>query len=100
MTITEVLNAKKWLASGHSFIFWEGYRSFVLGGRGRHTTEKCHLIITDTSIEPPDEITTTMRGSIPKTIILSEANKQDWRNGVEYARKEREECLAIENGRQ
>lgn len=60
--------------------FWRGYRAYVFGGRETIDSGK-RTVPTDTSVEPFDNMT--------------DRDKREWREGVEYARKERKECRAI-----
>lgn len=62
--------------------FWQGYRAFVIGGRvAIYSGASAVTKILDTSIEPFDS--------------LSDGDKAKWREGVEYAKKERAECRAL-----
>lgn len=62
--------------------FWQGYRAFVLGGRvAVYSGARAVTKVIDASIEP--------FGS------LSANGKAKWREGVEYAKKERAECRAL-----
>lgn len=84
MTITEMANINQDGITKHSPKFWEGYRAFVLGGRSvecGHCGNRSHVL--DSSIEPYD--------------YLSPRQKSEWRDGIEYAKKEREECLRIKD---
>ena len=60
--------------------FWQGYRAFVIGGRVAICARAVTKVL-DTSIEPFD--------------TLSDSAKAQWREGVEYAKKERAECRAL-----
>lgn len=60
--------------------FWQGYRAFVIGGRVAICASAVTKVI-DRSIEPFDS--------------LSDGDKAKWREGVEYAKKERAECRAL-----
>lgn len=68
--------------------FWLGYKAFVDGGRvckyvgPGHTVRDHTYEVVDSSLEPFD--------------CLSDIDKRDWREGVEYARAERDECRKIE----
>lgn len=62
--------------------FWRGYRAFVIGGRvAIYSGASAVTKVIDTSIEPFDS--------------LSDSAKAKWREGVEYAKKERAECRAL-----
>ena len=63
--------------------FWRGYRAFVIGGRVAiySGSSRADTKVIDTSIEPFDN--------------LSDSAKAQWREGVEYAKKERAECRAL-----
>ena len=62
--------------------FWRGYRAFVIGGRvTTYSGGRAGAKILDASIEPFDS--------------LSDSAKAQWREGVEYAKKERAECRAL-----
>lgn len=62
--------------------FWQGYRAFVIGGRvAIYSGASAVTKILDASIEPFDS--------------LSDSAKAQWREGVEYAKKERAECRAL-----
>lgn len=62
--------------------FWQGYRAFVIGGRvATYSGASAVTKILDASIEPFDS--------------LSDGDKEKWREGVEYAKKERAECRAL-----
>lgn len=62
--------------------FWRGYRAFVIGGRvATYSGARAVTKILDASIEPFDS--------------LSDSAKAQWREGVEYAKKERAECRAL-----
>lgn len=62
--------------------FWQGYRAFVIGGRvAIYSGARAVTKVLDTSIEPFD--------------TLSDDDKAKWREGVEYAKKERAECRAL-----
>lgn len=62
--------------------FWQGYRAFVIGGRvATYSGASDVTKILDASIEPFDS--------------LSDGDKEKWREGVEYAKKERAECRAL-----
>lgn len=62
--------------------FWQGYRAFVIGGRvAIYSGARAVTKVIDTSIEPFES--------------LSDAEKAKWREGVEYAKKERAECRAL-----
>lgn len=63
--------------------FWQGYRAFVIGGRVAiySGARKWRTKILDASIEPFES--------------LSDGDKAKWREGVEYAKKERAECRAL-----
>lgn len=60
--------------------FWQGYRAFVIGGRVA-ICARADTKVLDASIEPFDN--------------LSDSAKAAWREGVEYAKKERAECRAL-----
>lgn len=62
--------------------FWQGYRAFVIGGRvAIYSRASAVIKIIDASIEPFES--------------LSDSAKAQWREGVEYAKKERAECRAL-----
>lgn len=62
--------------------FWQGYRAFVIGGRvAIYSGARAVTKVIDTSIEPFES--------------LSDSAKAKWREGVEYAKKERAECRAL-----
>lgn len=62
--------------------FWQGYRAFVIGGRvAIYSGARAVTKVLDTSIEPFES--------------LSDDDKTKWREGVEYAKKERAECRAL-----
>ena len=67
----------------HPAAFWAGYRAFVLGGRRVKTKYRgaYRLTVMDPSTEPFDD--------------MSAADKAQWRLGVEFAQREREECLKL-----
>lgn len=84
MTTTEMANINQDGITKHSQKFWEGYRAFVLGGRlVKYSRSKNRHHILDSSIEPYD--------------YLSPRQKSEWREGIKYAKKEREECLKIKD---
>ena len=59
--------------------FWQGYRAFVIGAT--YSGARAVTKVIDTSIEPFDS--------------LSDSAKAQWREGVEYAKKERAKCRAL-----
>jgi len=63
--------------------FLKGYRSFVLGGRvwRKDSVSRNKTEVLDKSIDPFDH--------------LSEKQKKEWRDGIEYAKQEREECRTL-----
>lgn len=62
--------------------FWQGYRAFVIGGRvAIYSGARAVTKVLDASIEPFES--------------LSDSAKAKWREGVEYAKKERAECRAL-----
>ena len=83
MTITEILNAKQQGVSNFSEAFWCGYRAFVYGGR----------IVQLNNSTPKIEI-----GNLNPFDEFSEQEKLDWRDGIEYAKSERAECIALMQG--
>ena len=82
MDITQNANHRGDGVSRHSDYFWKGYRAFVLGGRV-YSTLTGRIVVKDSSIEPFDDFT--------------ESQKYDWREGVDYARKEREELSVFKS---
>ena len=84
MTITEIANINQDGITNYSPTFWEGYRAFVLGGRlvACGSRGNCCQVL-DSSIEPYEH--------------FSPRQKSEWREGIEYAKKEREECLKIKD---
>ena len=68
----------------HSEAFLSGYRAFVFGGREVKFSKLGKVVHVAGGIEPFDHLT--------------EAQKQEWRAGIEYARQEREECCALPDG--
>lgn len=62
--------------------FWQGYRAFMIGGRvAIYSGARAVTKVLDASIEPFES--------------LSDSAKAQWREGVEYAKKERAECRAL-----
>lgn len=82
MDITQNANHRGDGVSRHSVYFWKGYRAFVNGGRV-YSTSAGRIVVKDSSIEPFDD--------------LIESQKYDWREGVDYARKEREELSVFKS---
>ena len=83
MDITQNANHRGDGVSRYSDYFWKGYRAFVYGGRVYSTPFAGRVVVKDSSIEPFDDFT--------------ESQKHDWREGVDYARKEREELSVFKS---
>lgn len=66
----------------HPEKFWEGYRAFVFGGRRTSSSGRGGKTrVLDSSIEPYAD--------------FSDEEKEQWRAGILYAKKERKECRAL-----
>ena len=61
--------------------FIAGYRAFVFGGREVKFNNVGKCVHVAGGIEPFEHLT--------------EAQKQEWRKGIEYARDEKSECMAL-----
>ena len=83
MDITQNANHRGDGVSRYSDYFWKGYRAFVYGGRVYATPFAGRVVVKDSSMEPFDDFT--------------ESQKRDWREGVAYARKEREELSVFKS---